>query len=497
MKKIFAILAITLACVSCNKWLDINPRTEARSEDLFSTEDGYKDALTACYIKMNDRSLYGEYMNMTVMECFAHLWTTSQSGTPLCYLATNFRFEDLQLRNAVNSMYYGLYNVIVQANTLIAREEESKEVLNSKLHSVIMGEAYALRAFCHFDVLRMFGQMPQNPTREVSLPYSTKVSKDAPAYYDYNSFLGKIMADIEKADSYLKDAEALNYYTQFESNYGNAHSGHAISFDEPYAERYRKFRFNYYAVQALKARIYTYTGDKAKAYAAAKSVIEAQGPDGNPIVELATDSDYVNNRFALPTECVFALSNFQLADYTVALLNGVSGAQVRSDQLYISLTNLNTLFNNVTSNNRYNYGWERSTTNAYGRQMPTIRKYYQVEKSAGMITTEVVPIFRLSEMYLIVMESTDNLAEAQALYNTYMRAHSVSDATQFETKDQLDAEIINEYRREFFAEGQMFFTYKRTGATKMLWRNQEVGEDQYILPLPDSEYDPGKVKSEN
>ena len=49
------------------------------------------------------------------------------------------------------------------------------------------------------------------------------------------------------------------------------------------------------------------------------------------------------------------------------------------------------------------------------------------------------------------------------------------------------AEIVNEYRREFIAEGQMFFTYKRLGSSTMLWNNTQIKEENYIVPVPASE----------
>ena len=50
-------------------------------------------------------------------------------------------------------------------------------------------------------------------------------------------------------------------------------------------------------------------------------------------------------------------------------------------------------------------------------------------------------------------------------------------------------EIVREYRREFFAEGQMFYTYKRLGIKNMLWKtDREVGEQDYVAPLPATEY---------
>ena len=40
----------------------------------------------------------------------------------------------------------------------------------------------------------------------------------------------------------------------------------------------------------------------------------------------------------------------------------------------------------------------------------------------------------------------------------------------------------------------MFYAYKRLGIKQMLWGSKEVGEAEYIWPLPDSEFDPAASK---
>ena len=99
-------------------------------------------------------------------------------------------------------------------------------------------------------------------------------------------------------------------------------------------------------------------------------------------------------------------------------------------------------------------------------------------------------MLRLSEVYLIAMETSTNLAEAQSLYDTYMAACSFTLYEPFASLEELRSEVVNEYRRELFGEGQMFYTYKRLGANKMLWNNNVITEDDYIVPLPATEFDP-------
>ena len=39
----------------------------------------------------------------------------------------------------------------------------------------------------------------------------------------------------------------------------------------------------------------------------------------------------------------------------------------------------------------------------------------------------------------------------------------------------------------------MFYTYKRLNAEEILWYDGEVTESTYILPLPETEYNPNNL----
>ena len=105
----------------------------------------------------------------------------------------------------------------------------------------------------------------------------------------------------------------------------------------------------------------------------------------------------------------------------------------------------------------------------------------------------IIPILRLSEMYLIAVEAAPSISESNRLYAIYMESKNVLVDNPFTTLEEINEELAKEYRREFFAEGQMFFYYKRHNMSKM-WskENQTVSESDYILPLPNTEYNPNK-----
>lgn len=486
---IYLIAILSLFFSSCNNWLDVSPKSQIKNDKIFEEYAGFKDALTACYIKLNQRSLYGESLTMTSIEFLAQLWDTDNSESSLENALKKYDYKNSSVENKIRTIYSGLYNVIIQANTILKNMPDKGHVIESEqARSMIEGEAYAIRAFCHLDILRLFGQMPHDAQKQVSLPYSEDVSKAAVKYYSYAELVKKIESDLDKAEALLDKNDPVFQYTfDYLDN-------KASDLEDDFLG-YRRFRFNYYAVKAIKARLYTYIGNNDDAYKAAKSILEAKNSDGTALLTLAGSTSYNNGFFALPTECILALSNNKLDDY----VNEVFVRNGDKNPVYLEYKKLtDDLFSGMTSiNNRFIYAWNANNTNTSTTQRPILNKYYQsdgktYEPNTLVTKKQVVPLIRLSEIYLIAMETTTSIVEANALYRVYMQSHGVLITTDM-TREDLDEEIINEYRREFYGEGQMFYTYKRIGEKIMLWNDEkECGEAEYILPLPSSEYNPNK-----
>ena len=59
MKKIHILLLVAmLGLTACNNWLDVEPKTSIPADKQFSSESGFKDALTGVYIKLGSATLY-------------------------------------------------------------------------------------------------------------------------------------------------------------------------------------------------------------------------------------------------------------------------------------------------------------------------------------------------------------------------------------------------------------------------------------------------------
>lgn len=474
------LMAVTLG--ACSNWLDVAPKTEVPTHEMFSDEEGFHDALMACYVKMSSDNIYGKELTIESIEHMAQNWNrTNLDEMPLAF--SNFEYTSKHCQSVIKKIYGELYNVIVQANLVNENIQTKGNVIEDKaVRDVIEGEVLAIRAFCHFDVLRLFGQLPNNATKNISLPYAETVTVVNAPYYNYTEFVKKIENDLTRAAALLKESDPALKYTMDELNQvsGTDYDG------GPYLT-HRRYRMNYWAVKALQARFYMYINQPAKANEMANIVINAKTPSGNKLFNLSGDNDLSKENYSLPSEAMFTLSAPEINKYGAELMKGkrtLDAGKLKND-----------LFKgrNIDANNRYKQIW---TT--HGDQLiPVIRKYAvnqdndegSVSSQTKLLYRQLIPILRLSEMYLIAMETSD-LAAANTLYLEYMLARN-EQVSPLATVELLKEEVINEYRREFWAEGQMFYLYKRLGEKTMLWKiNSQVFEADYSLPLPNTEVNP-------
>ncbi|MGM9779345.1 MAG: RagB/SusD family nutrient uptake outer membrane protein [Prevotella sp.] len=491
-KYIIMMCTIALLATSCDDWLDVRGENISKEDDQFENYKGFRDALTGCYIAMADADAYGQRLTMTDIEYLADLWYVEdghKTYAPEKYYLSNHDYSNDYSRPEIKAAYAKLFNVVASANVLLKNiESKGGNINDNATRKVIEGEAYAIRAYCQLDILRLFGQLPKGGTKQVRLPYSYTTNIDErPAFYSYSEYVELLKKDIEKAESLLKDNDPIFSMTYTELN--------APSDAEDDFLYYRQSRLNYWAVRALHARMALYIGDTGEANSIAREIISAKGADGEALISLSGISDLSNGYNALPTECLFYLSKFDVNDYANDVLTGGRTAQVTNTKCYVSNDMLTQLYASVpgsmASHNRYLYQWNRTSRDAFASVCPVTKKYWYDENTVSskhlVDKNQIIPMLRLSEIYLIAIETCSNLAEAQALYDAYMRECQFTLYDPFESLDAMKKEIINEYRREFYAEGQMFYCYKRNASKNIMFLNKEMQEEDYILPLPSTE----------
>lgn len=481
---------------SCSDYLDVRSESVAKENELFETKQGFQDALTGCYELMSSQSAYGKNMTFYMVDALANYWdlnlpmSDGDSNNDIKDIIL-FNYESDDARALVENTYSQMYKTILQANIILKNLNDNGHVIgNTQLRNMIEAECYAIRAYCQFDILRLFGQVPQNATKTISLAYNESTSIDnMPATYAFNEYVAKLKADLDKAEKLMKENDPVYNHTYYET-YPNTTYSVSISDDYLY---YRRMRLNYWAVRATQARLALYTGDNTTAHSIAMEIINAKTASNEPIIELSDlKPSLINDKSviypSLPAENIFSLSVFNLLTYTSKYF---PLEKIGSSALVISDAQYNKLYEGqvTASHNRYNYWWRRGTT-LQGRAGRIMTKYYWNTNADNGIAPDasnnlIIPMIRLSEIYLMAIETSKDLAEANSLYNTYMRSHNVLlDSDAFASLNDVKDVVVDEYRRELVGEGQMFYVYKRLCSPSILWHSTVVSENDYMVTLP-------------
>lgn len=482
-KSILCCAIAGLLFSSCNDWLDVQPETESKEENLFSEYRGFRSALTGCYMAMADDDAYGMRLTMTNIESLAGVWyfASEPYGTNADnYYLTLHDYNNDDAREAVQTIYSKMYNIIVQLNKIIRNAESNPGAFpNEQTQAVILGEAYALRAYCHLDILRLFGEVPNGTGEKVNLPYSEVAAFDErPEYCDFATYSEKLIADLTRAEELLKDNDPI-----FEYTFTDLNQPAYLELEDTYMG-YRQSRMNYWAVKALQARAFLYLGRTTDAYQAAMAVINGKDVNGEPVMTISGSSDRAEGYKACPNECLFYLSKPDVKTVAEVLIGGAS-SEYSASYLCTLPERIDDMFpENRADDNRYGtLMWNKQVQSNSGFYAATLKYYFLDDAENKTLYYQIVPMLRMSEVYLIAIETTSDLAEANRLYAEYMlqgcNVGLLEDA--FDAGSDRSEMLIAEYRREFIAEGQLFYTYKRNQATRILWSEEEMADEDYIL----------------
>lgn len=467
MKKriIYILIATILVTTSCNKWLDIKPKTQIDREDMFSTESGFKDALVGCYMGLKDKDLYGERLTMSTIEHLVSHWNTTTNSGEKAW--STFDFKHKTVEEDIVKIHNKLYNVICRANDLLSYIDKNKDVFASEeMRTMIKAEALAIRAFCHLDVLRLFGPVPRKldlPTNN-KLAYVKTVTREKIERCSYEEFIAQLEEDLDNSAKMLKEVDPVMEYDYYYLNT----TGYSPN-DEFY--RYRRLRFNYFAVEALKARFYLYTQQNKRAYDTAMFVIDSKK------AKLTSSTDIAQGFYTLPGEQLLSLNVYNLIDYAHPLF--MEGKLTKTENLVNK-----DIYANSTFDIRKSGLWQ-SLTLPNGTKIYSLKKYYQTAPVYSWYATtdiQIIPILRLSEMYLIAME-TGTIQQSNSLSEHYYAMRNLPPVV-FTDEEKRETEIVKEYQRDFYAEGQMFFVYKRLASEKIVWYSGTMKPENYIVPMP-------------
>ena len=384
------------------------------------------------------------------------------------YQSGRYNYADLTVKPKTDAIWNAAYSTIAQINLILKNVDAQKSVLTDQNYKLIKGEALGMRAYLHFDLLRMYGPSVSGGVDKPAIPYM----KDFTIVPQAKSTIAQVLTEVE--NDLLQADQLLSVYPGIDQL--NSYLTNSVAMDVDNFLMYRQNRFNCWAAKALLARMYLYKGDGTKAVTYANQVISSNMFHFITPTELNTDKTKADNAFS--PDLIFSLYVSGLKATSDVYFTETTSGTSTNNRLELSTARLGTLYeiaSGGSSDVRYNKQWLSSGAGKY------LAKYWQYTET-NMALRNLVPMIRLSEMYLIVAEVNADLASVNVI-KTARALNPLASTT------DLTEEIRKEYEKDLYAEGQTFFYYKRKGTVKI--PNAPVNA-VYQFPVPNEEITFGK-----
>lgn len=421
---------ITIASVfSCEDFLNVQPAESISDEITIVDRQSAETALRGVYSSLANSDYYGtSYQSIGYLSGDNIQWTGSQSQVQ------EFINKKVNPENStINAAWVAIYRTINRANNLLDKlPTVQNPQLTDALRSQYLGEAYFVRALAYFDLLRVWGGVPliTKPTLAPSDNVGIKRSSITDTY-------AQVLSDLEAAEPLL--ANTVN--------------------------RYRATRKT---VWALKARVYLYQKNWAKAEEfAGKLVIDST----NYKLLRPYNAFFANNARGTQESIleIFYNGTTEINNHRgqwQPQINGGTRQWAPNDSLVALLNNPN-------------IGGTRNSLIARDNQNRWYGNLYY--RNPG---SDPSYIFRISELFLIRAEARaqqNKIAEALTDLNAVRSRAGLPNSTATKQEEILLA-IENERRVEFAFEPHRWFDIVRTGRAAVVFKLTDP--NRYLLPIP-------------
>ena len=448
-------------------FLDIDTPGIVNNDKMFENEQGFIDAMDGVYATMASDGLYGKALSFGFIDEIAQLYFNDYGeGETTLTKTIDLKYKDSDVREQIDGIWSEAYNAISSANSILD---------NIQGHSFpalkrIEGEALAVRAMIHFDILRLFAPGMEKPDA-TAIPYVEHFSITPSARLTVRQVYEKVSEDLEKAYQLLGEASAVSGRTP-----ENAY-------------------MNKYAAAALLARVYNWAGNHEEAARYAGIALEG----GFSFTREEQVKSLFLGYFA-NGECLFGL---HAPNMYLDVRSSLYPTRLTESMLMVR-DNCQTLFEvpsftSVNNDYRYQAYFSKRT---WTKTVTLCVKFYDKNYDEDQIVPSGrIPgpnIVRLPELYYILAESAYSPDREKALgyLNEVVTARGLLPlkAEDIDTEAKFRRKLAGEYLKEYWGEGQIFFTYKRfrMDMDGVDGKRFTASDDVYVLPLPESEYENGE-----
>ena len=480
MKTKLSIICLS-ACLSCsltgcNDWLDVTPQAQVSADKIFSTPEGYESVLYGIYISMTEGDAYGQNQTYGLMDVLAQYYTVHTNQSHALYQASIYNYTNGDIRDRIDAMWLNGYNTIANCNILLEHlAGQSPDYFTRDHYRLLKGEALAIRAYVHFDLLRAFALNYLDYPDAMGIPYADSFDRKIHPQLKTREVLARILDDLKEAEGLLKDIDPC-----FDENFKDPgyHYGQPRDNGDIF-ESYRAYRMNYFAVTGMLARVHDFMGQKEESYQYAKAIVKAVDEGAFTFTDEADlSADLKNRDVVMQNELLFALDGIDVKQLYYQADAGTNGD--------FSLLDVESLYPDVDDFRHYCVGESSNSGNTISY------KYYKADNTTSYAGK--IPMIRLSEMFFIAAKAvyeTDQ-EEAVGYLKTLRKMRGASQVVNGNSYDAFLAELTTEARREFVGEGQMFYWYKRHNLPVQRQGAEIVlTPEKACLPMPANEVEFG------
>ncbi|MBS7564447.1 RagB/SusD family nutrient uptake outer membrane protein [Mucilaginibacter sp. Bleaf8] len=434
-----AVAIASLALSSCKKdYLNTAPTDQYNKDVVFSTTANAYGVLNGIY-----RLMYSQYSNQNEGGESSVMIDADLLGEDLVFPTTgnNWFVDSYQwlMHRTVNSsqdyfVYRYYYRLIGNTNQILENIDAATGPDADK--KAIKGEALAIRAFCHFKLVQLYGKryVAGGNNTQLGVPLVATTSVEPQPRATVEDVYKQINADLDAAITNLTGASA----------------------------RTTKSHINLNVAQGLKARVALTQQDYATA--AAYAALARTG------LSLMSNADYMAGFNNLSnTEWMWGIT--QISDQTTYFYSffaymsvNFNSTNIRSNPKCIN----SALYERISATDVRKKLWDPTGTDATfpvppnGSRFPYMNRKFLANSAANSYGD--LTFMRAGEMYLIEAESNarqgkDVLAQ-DALY-TLAKNRDASYVKSTNTGAALIDEIMTQRRVELWGEGFRFFDLKR------------------------------------
>lgn len=456
---------LAAACLlggGCSGWLEATSSSQISGAKLFSSREGFHEALSGVYVSMGDTYCYGASYTCFTNDLVAGPFMPQNAVSFTDF--QNHKYNTVVTVPVLSQMWKTGYNVIANVNNILHELDARRDVVQDETEYRLMrGELLAIRAYLHFDMMRMFGLESWDGANagKLTIPYVTAYTKEPTRQLSYSQTAELLNADVDEALSLLEIDPILGDVPE--------------SFDETVnADGFwnnRNKHLNVLAVRALKARILLWEKKYDEASAMALGVLDLALGKGvaswiDPIEQL-NQADNSLRDWSFSCEHIFSLEIMDLYNlvglYYFNMTTSGSNGIILSEEVVDALYHLHDVIGPDGN-------WLTMVSDIrgpalqlrYGSRGYEIYKFYSTSSS---VFRNRMPMIRISEMLMIAAECALRNNDAQGAMDTINELHShrgVDDPVAPVIWESEPWEALwREMCREFIGEGRMFYFLKR------------------------------------